>query len=177
MSIGLQRGSVKLVPHDPNWSYEFEQEVTRLRAILPEDLGPFEHVGSTSIPGIPAKPIIDFMVGVADARRGLELESILNSAGYEHRSNGDNIDRVLFVLGPESCRTHHFSFVTLGSPQWLNSLGFRDVLRNDPSLAARYAELKKKLAKKYSDNRNSYTREKEPFFEEVFEIVAMKGNN
>lgn len=177
MSIGLKRGSVELVDYDPQWKDEFEREVARLKAILPDDLGPFEHVGSTAIPGIPAKPIIDFIVGIANAQRGLEFESILNGAGYEHRLNGDHADRILFVRGPENRRTHHFSFVTLGSSQWKNSLGFRDVLRNDSSLAARYAELKRNLALKYRENRASYTEEKVPFFREVFEIVAMKGNN
>lgn len=177
MTIGLKRGSVKLVEHDPHWADEFVREVARLKNILPAEIGPFEHVGSTSIPGIPAKPIIDFIVGVANVGIGCDLKESLAEAGYEHRPNGDNADRMLFVRGPEDRRTHHFSLVTLGSSQWRSSLGFRDALCNDPLLASRYAKLKRELEAKYPEDRASYTREKEPFFREVFEIVALKGNN
>ncbi len=168
MVIGLKRGTVKLVEHDPAWEQEFQREVVRLKELLPNELGPYEHIGSTSIPGIPAKPIIDFMVGTDDISQAFELEALLESAGYEHRSNGDNEERVLFVRGPEECRTHHFSFVTLGSKQWRQSVGFRDLLRVDRELAHRYAELKRELEQKYSGDRASYTEAKQPFFKDVF---------
>jgi GrpB-like predicted nucleotidyltransferase (UPF0157 family) len=177
MNIRLKRGTVKLVEHDPQWENEFVREVKRLKEILPGDIGPFEHVGSTSIRGIPAKPIIDLIIGVENLGVALQCAPLLQDAGYTHRPNGDTPSRVLFVRGHESCRTHHFSFITLGSDQWNNCLGFRDILRENPKLAPCYSELKQDLAQKYPEDRASYTSAKEPFFQEVFEIVAKKGNN
>jgi GrpB-like predicted nucleotidyltransferase (UPF0157 family) len=170
MSIGLARGTVRLQDYNPEWSKEFEREVARIQSALPA--GPFEHIGSTAIPGMPSKPIIDFMLGVPDLGVVSSFEIPLKALGYIHRANGDTIDRTLFVRGPEECRTHHFSFVLIDSIQWKNAVGFRDMLRTNSELASRYAKLKKELERDFADDRSAYTAAKEPFFREVFSRIV-----
>lgn len=177
MPIGLKRGTVKLVPHDPSWKDDYEKEVHRLQCILPESIGPYEHFGSTAISTIPAKPIIDFMAGVDSLEEAYGLKDLLTQNGYHHRPNGDNSERVLFVLGPESCRTHHFSLVLRESRQWIRAVGFRDLLRSHRELGERYAKLKERLSSEFPDERALYTEGKEFFFEEVFDLMAWEVEN
>lgn len=174
MNVGLKQGTVEIVDYNPNWVVEFEMESARLKAVLPSSMYPYEHIGSTAIAGMPAKPIIDFIVGVTNLKHALDQISILEQLGYEHRINGDNESRILFVRGSPECRTHHFSFVIRGSQQWNDSIGLRDLLRSNPDLARRYADLKQKLALLYSKDRASYTKCKEPFFAEVFKLVLKR---
>ena len=163
MTIGLPRLTVRLVPFDEAWAAEFTSEAARLQALLGKDTGPIEHIGSTAVPGICAKPIIDMMAGVGSLESARSLSPALQAAGYEYRENGDAPDRILFVKGPPICRTHHLSLVVRGSAQWNNCLRFRDALRSDRTLAEEYERLKRNLAAKFSSDRPSYTAAKEEF--------------
>ena len=163
MTIGLPRLTVRLVPHDAAWAAEFAAEAAHLQALLGTDVGPIEHIGSTAVPGIHAKPIIDMMAGVDTLERARSFSSTLEAAGYEYRPNGDAPDRILFVKGPSVCRTHHLSLVVRGSAQWNGCLRFRDALRLDRELAKEYESLKQGLAAKFSSDRPSYTAAKEQF--------------
>ena len=165
-TIGLQRGTVRLVSADASWPEAFTLEATRLqRQIAGAGLSAllFEHIGSTAVPGLPAKPIIDFMAGY---QAGINPESyftVLQRAGYAHRGPQGVADRELFVLGPETRRTHHLNLVASGGPFWRDHIVFRDRLREEPDLRAAYAALKLRLAARHSANRSAYTAGKADF--------------
>jgi GrpB-like predicted nucleotidyltransferase (UPF0157 family) len=107
-----------------------------------------EHIGSTAVPALPAKPI---------------LESI------EYVFHGDQGEEggLLFIKGPDSCRTHHLHVVALDSRQWRNYLAFRDGLRSSETLRTAFSELKKSLAAEFPEDRLSYQDAKSPFIEDA----------
>ncbi len=165
---------VHIAPYDPSWPSLFGQE----RAILESTLAPWltgtiEHIGSTAVPGLVAKPVIDIMAGVESLAASLPAISALAVVGY-----------VYFPYKPESMhwfckpsaffRTHHLHLVPFGDPLWNERLVFRDYLRSDPTTAANYAKLKQRLAKQYEFDREAYTNAKEPFIQDVLRIAKTR---
>ncbi|AGB15112.1 hypothetical protein Halru_0477 [Halovivax ruber XH-70] len=165
--VGLERGTVELVTHRECWRGTFEAEANRLQDIAGDRLREIEHVGSTAVEGLPAKPIIDLLGLVDSLETARELVSVLEDHGYEHRPNDDVEDRVFLAKGPETERTHYLSLTTPGSATHREQVAFRDYLRATPSVASRYAELKRELAARYPDDRASYTRGKSDFVESI----------
>lgn len=158
---------VRIADHDPNWSLAFEAE----RAALLERIGPWvvegvHHVGSTSVPGLAAKPIIDILVGVEGLERSRPCIEELAPLGYVYWPYRSEVMH-WFCKPHPARRTHHLHLVPVGSRRYLDELDFRDALRADPALAARYAALKHGLAARFRDDREAYTRHKAPFIEEV----------
>jgi GrpB-like predicted nucleotidyltransferase (UPF0157 family) len=165
-SIGLRRGTVRLLASDPAWPRAFRDETGRLaRDIDAAGLPPltFEHIGSTAVPGLDAKPIIDFLAGYVGDVGARGYQAILIAAGYAHRGPQGVPDRELFVLGPESRRTHHLSLVAYDGAFWRDHIAFRDRLRGDASLREEYATLKRRLAAAHPDDRAAYTSGKAAF--------------
>ena len=158
-----------IVDYDPAWPTQFVEEAARLRAALGDDLVvTVEHFGSTAVPGLSAKPIIDLLVAVrslADMRqRGT---SALEALGYAYWSDDPAPDRMFFVKGlpPGGPRTHHVHVVEpgvsrdprMGEFTFADRLLFRDRLRADPEEAQRYEALKRELAAQFPDDREGYT--------------------
>ncbi len=166
-ALGLKRGTVALSPYNSSWPRLFAEERDRLAPILVDLVFPYEHVGSTAVPGLTAKPIIDFMGGVGSIDEARGLIPLIEPLGYEYRQNGDKPDRLLLVKGPTTCRTHHFSLVVRDSVEWCNYILFRDKLSTNPSLAEEYAELKESLARQFADDRPTYTARKAAFITKV----------
>jgi len=167
---------IELVPPNPDWPERFAEEAARLRAILPAELLiDLEHIGSTAVPGLPAKPVIDLLAIVRDLDAAkARLVAPLEAAGYAYRDRGPDTDRLFFVKGlPPSAphRTHHLHIMEEG-PGALKHLAFRDYLRDHPGEAGRYAELKRDLASRFRDDREAYTEGKGDFIEEVLDRVA-----
>jgi GrpB-like predicted nucleotidyltransferase (UPF0157 family) len=163
---------IVLRPYDPRWPGCFEEERARLRAGLP-CLIDVQHIGSTAVPGLVAKPIIDLLAGVAsmDLARTL-IEPVLRLGYTTSRAFNDTlVDRLWFMRAAAGRRTHHLHLVVYGSPTWHAHLAFRDALRGDPALAARYAALKVELAERWRDDREAYTDEKDQFVREVLASV------
>ncbi|MDS0240659.1 MULTISPECIES: GrpB family protein [unclassified Haloferax] len=177
-SLGLARGTVELLAHDPRWREAYEREVERLRPRLDsDDAGSggsdadgvrFEHVGSTAVPGLAAKPIVDLLVLVSDRDEAGGVVRSLEAAGYEERPD-DVPDRRFFVRGPPERRTHYLSLTELGSDCHREQVAFRDALRADDGLAAEYERRKRKLAEAYPDERSRYTAAKSSFVESVLD--------
>jgi GrpB-like predicted nucleotidyltransferase (UPF0157 family) len=167
--LGLQRGTVRIVEADPTWPDAFRAEVQRLSAAVSAAGLPalaFEHVGSTAVPGLVAKPIIDLMAGHEHDVEPYSYFDALREVGYEHRGPQKVPEPVaLFVLGPESRRTHHLNLARAGGAFWRDHLIFRDRLRNEPELRAAYAELKHRLAAAHAMDRRQYTAGKATFVE------------
>jgi GrpB-like predicted nucleotidyltransferase (UPF0157 family) len=175
--IGLKRGTVKLVPHNPKWAELFEEEKQLLIKTFGDTILAIEHIGSTAIPGIPAKPIIDINVGVESLDAARNMKEKFEKLGYEHRpfvpgkTKDDLKWQELYVKGPEARRTHHVHVTVLGNNYWKNDLLFRDFLRKNPERAKQYANLKEALAQKHADDRGTYTKSKEQFISETLEMA------
>lgn len=169
MTIGLKRGTVQLQQYDSNWAVEFENE----KKSLIEALGPFangiEHIGSTSVPGLEAKPLIDMIVPIDNLDDVTVIIPSLIRMGYEHMPERIFATRAFFPKGPREKRTHHLSFVNTDSMEFRDAIAFRDMLRSDEDIRDAYRNLKKKLAERYEDDRYAYTEAKQKFIEAVLE--------
>lgn len=159
-SIGLRRGVVELRASDPAWADAFHAEAEWLaRHVADAELPPllFEHIGSTAVPGLEAKPIIDLMAGHQPDIEPRRYFLALQAAGYEPRGPQGLPEREFFVRGPEHHRTHHLNLVPFDGAFWQEHLKFRDRLRNEPAVRAAYAKLKQQLAAAHPNDREAYT--------------------
>lgn len=167
--VGLERGTVELEPHRSEWKTAYESEADRLRRVVGDRIREFEHVGSTAVDGLPAKPIIDVLGLVDSLETARDLVPVLENHGYERRPNDDVEDRVFLAKGPETDRTHYLSLTTPDSDTHREQLAFRDYLRANPDIAREYGTLKRELAAQYPDERATYTAEKSDFVESALE--------
>lgn len=168
----MAEAPIEVAPYDARWPAAFEQE----RALLAEALGPWlagppEHLGSTAVPGLAAKPVIDIMAPVhtlAASRPAIEAARELGYVHYPYKP-----DVMHWFCKPSAAhRTHHLHLVPLGSPLWRERLAFRDALRADPELRASYQALKLDLAQRHRLVREAYTDAKTPFIEQVLRQAA-----
>ena len=169
---------VRIVNHDPRWARLFEAESHHLRSSLPRDsIGRIEHFGSTAVPGLAAKPIIDMLVEVPSLDLVHQcIAPILQSQGYEYFWRPSWHD----PLRPEyawfikrdrhGLRTHHIHMLTANSPDWERLL-FRDALIANPDLAQEYAHLKRSILETHPDDRVAYARAKTDFIVRVTEAA------
>lgn len=168
-SVGMPAGSVEVKPYDPRWPHEFERVRAELATALPPWISSIEHVGSTAVPWLVAKPIIDILVTVPEFSRALQLRPILESLGFEFRPQDELPDRLYFPRTEKGLRVHHVSVSEANSRHSVNSRTFRDALRRDPELAARYGELKRQLARDVGTIRFAYLNGKTDFILSVLE--------
>ena len=171
MTLGLQRGVVSLVPHSEEWGGLFKEEAARIATCLQGKVFDIEHVGSTAVPGIPAKPIIDIAVGIPDLAAIGMFVRLLEQIGYEYRGDRFVDGNHIFVKGPESNRTHHLHVVALGGAKWRDYVLFRDYLRSHAGARSEYAVLKRRLAEEYPFDRESYTQGKHEYIRRTIEIA------
>lgn len=169
--LGLPKGTVKLLPHDELWHQLFAEERTQLCKAVGEHIVAIEHIGSTSICGLSAKPIIDIAVAVRKLADGEKCIAPIEDVGYKYRGELAIPGRLYFVKGKP--RTHHVHVVELDSDFWRSHLLFRDYLRQHPQAAKEYENLKMELAQKYKDNREAYTEGKAVF---IKNILVLAGN-
>jgi GrpB-like predicted nucleotidyltransferase (UPF0157 family)/ADP-ribose pyrophosphatase YjhB (NUDIX family) len=150
----------------PEWERLFEEEKAVLVAALGNCILDIQHVGSTSIPDIPAKPIIDIAIAVEDFAQATACIRQVIGLGYEYR--GENgIPRRHYFVKRDPLTTHHIHMVEKTSWDWETLLLFRDRLRQEPELAREYAELKTALAQEFVQDRDRYLNGKAPFIERV----------
>ncbi|HEY4483257.1 MAG TPA: GrpB family protein [Candidatus Paceibacterota bacterium] len=175
--LGLQRGTVRLEEYNPEWRNLFEQEKELLLKTFGSRIIAIEHIGSTAIPGLESKPIIDISVAVESLDDIDDFITKLQELGYEYMPERRFSDRQFFPKGPAEKRTHHVSLVEITSETgWNNHILFRDYLREHADVRNEYAKLKRELAEKYADNRGEYTERKKKFVMEVINHakIAMK---
>lgn len=168
--IGLKRGTVSLCAHEKEWEMEAERTISRLKAILGDIIRDIQHVGSTSIPAIKAKPIIDIAVAVDHFDSVLAFEKELNSAGFYYRPKSDLGEQLLFAAGSYydgtgDLQTHFIHVVHTNSMDWIHYINFRDYLNSHPSDAKAYEALKVALARQapIDRGREKYTAGKRDF--------------
>jgi GrpB-like predicted nucleotidyltransferase (UPF0157 family)/ribosomal protein S18 acetylase RimI-like enzyme len=160
---------IELAPYDPAWPERFEDERTALEEAIGEWVtGGIHHVGSTAVPGLTAKPIVDILVGVEslDASRGcFEPLARLDYLYAPYRAE----EMHWFCKPHPARRTHHLHLVPTDSDRFRDELAFRDRLRADPGLAGEYAELKGRLADRFRRDREAYTEAKAAFISNAIE--------
>jgi GrpB-like predicted nucleotidyltransferase (UPF0157 family) len=158
---------IRIVPHDRSWQARFEQEKPLLkRAIGAWITGGVHHVGSTAVPGLAAKPVIDILVGVADLPEAHECRAELTRLDYRYAPYRAEEMCWFCKPDPRHC-THHLHLVPTGSRRYRAELAFRDALRADSKLAEEYAALKQALANEPSGDREAYTAAKQDFIAKV----------
>jgi GrpB-like predicted nucleotidyltransferase (UPF0157 family) len=165
---------ITVAPYDPDWPRRFEAE----RALLEPLLAPWlvdgvHHIGSTAIPGLSAKPIIDMMAGIRDLSAAEAAIPVLEEHGYRHAPHRPE---ALWFHKPQSEahaeRTHHLHLTERGSALWRERLTFRDALRADTALRDEYQALKLRLAGAHGDDVKAYTADKRAF---VVRVLAAHG--
>jgi GrpB-like predicted nucleotidyltransferase (UPF0157 family) len=143
----------------------FAEESAGIRAALGDRLVALEHVGSTVVPGLAAKPIIDLLAGVRTLADAAGCIAPLREIGYEYvpEHEAELPERRYFHRGSAGARTHHLHMVEVASDFWERHLLFRDYLRSHPETAREYAKLKKRLADEFGRDKEGYTEAKTPF--------------
>ncbi|CCK80781.1 conserved uncharacterized protein, UPF0157 [Desulfobacula toluolica Tol2] len=171
--IGLIRNTVRVVDHNSGWADLAAQACRRVLEVGADLIADVQHVGSTAVPGLPAKPILDIAAAVAALDVMPELIERLTALGYIYRGDGQNAGGHLFVWESEpDVRTIHLHVVTLADVQWSHYLCFRDLLRQDAGVRKRYAALKQELRHRFSDDRKLYTESKHDFVRGVLNAQA-----
>lgn len=165
--LGLKRGEVQIVPHDSLWADIFQEERVRLESVLPGCFPDIQHIGSTAVAGLAAKPIIDIGIGVNHIPVISRCIPPLQSLGYtylgDRRKQGDHF----LVKGPEEKRTFYLHVLAKDNPAWQNYLLFRDHLKQYSHDRHRYEKRKKRLAIVYAKDRDAYTQGKADLIEEI----------
>jgi GrpB-like predicted nucleotidyltransferase (UPF0157 family) len=156
---------VALVDYDPSWPDAFAAERARLMAAFPGTFLEIEHIGSTAVPGMRTKPIVDLMAGVRTMEEAIALNAPLCANRYTTPPGMNECmdDRQFFLRHARGKRTHHLHVVVHDSPGWHARLQFRDRLRADDQLRGRYMDLKADLANRFASDRESYTAGKSDF--------------
>ena len=173
--LGLESGTVRVMPHDPRWSMLFAQEAKRIRgALAARDLQlVIEHMGSTAVSGLSAKPIIDILAGWDRVEMLPRVIATLQDAGYIHRGEQGIPGREFFRRGDP--RQYHLHLAQFRGTFWQDHLAFRDLLRTDDRIAGEYDTLKHGLAERYPRDREAYIDGKTVFVQEMLLHARARG--
>lgn len=163
--IGLLRGTVKLENHSVEWEKNAADTIKILKEIFKDKAVDIQHVGSTSVTGLKAKPIIDIVVGVKSFEEIYDFIPELEKNGIVFRQQSD--DHLFFVCGDmdKEIRTHHIHVAIYKGKKWDEYIKFRDTLNNNTEIRKEYEDLKVKLASDHADDRESYTAMKAEFIQ------------
>ena len=164
---------VRVVPYDPRWPNDYAEERRRILAALGETIVSLDHIGSTSVPGLGGKPIVDILVGVRNAVDADACLPPLRELGYDDVTPEPQEPDWHYCLGkrpvPQRPRllNFHLHLVTHRSAHWAKHLLFRDYLRTHPEVARAYYDLKRRLASRHGSDREGYTAAKTTFIDAV----------
>ena len=159
---------IVIADYDPQWPVLYEEEKNQILEAVGHKILAFEHIGSTAVPGLGAKPIIDMMAGVHHSSDAEECIPLLRDIGYTSVTPQPDDPDHYYCLGkgPHSVG-YHLHLMKFRSNSWEKHLLFRDYLRTNPDVANQYHDLKKKLVTKHGSDRATYTRAKTLFIEAV----------
>lgn len=176
--VGLRNDVVSLLDNDPRWATVFRHHAEVVRHRLGQAAAGIEHVGSTAVHGVPAKPIVDLAVHLGAGTDEAAAITSLEGAGYQFRGDTGEEGGLLFVLEDQSgCRVAHLHVLRQGDHQWHEYLGFRDRLWADADARAAYAALKRSLAARFPSDREAYTAAKATFIGELLRQVRAGESN
>jgi GrpB-like predicted nucleotidyltransferase (UPF0157 family) len=170
--LGCERHLVRLVPYEPAWAELYREEEARLRAALGYHVVQIEHVGSTSVPGLHAKPILDIVVAVKNMADAAMCEEAVAPLGYVHTPEHDMPGRLYLVKRTEDDKsTHHLNITELGTECWFEHVAFRDYLREHTDAREKYRRLKQDLARRHHEDRPGYLAGKNPFITRILNLA------
>jgi GrpB-like predicted nucleotidyltransferase (UPF0157 family) len=176
LGLGVDYGTVRLTPARTEWAAIAERLAAAIRAALGERAVGVEHVGSTAVPGLSAKPILDLAVGVGDGVPTDAVKERLEGLGYEFRGNAGDSGGLVFVLSESpQHRVAHVHVVEHGGCQWHRYLAFRDLLLEHEPARAIYGRTKGELAERFPNDRKSYTDAKDDVVRSLLEQYAASG--
>jgi GrpB-like predicted nucleotidyltransferase (UPF0157 family) len=160
-----------IVAYDPSWPTLFLEEAAALRRVLePWLVGEIEHIGSTAVPGLAAKPVVDILARVRSLEESRPAIAAVSELGYCYAPYRADLEHWFCKPSP-SVRTHHLHLVPATTPQWRRTIAFRDYLRSHRDVASEYAELKRQLAAEYPLDREAYTAGKGAFIEHITDLA------
>lgn len=175
--MALKREIVELENYNEKWKKEYEKERDLLKNVLGDRIIEIEHVGSTSIVGLKAKPVIDILIAINSLEEIEQIEQLLIEYDYSNRGHQGVEDRYFFAKGPEDARSHYIHFVEKDNNTYINLLWFKKYLLKHPEYIEKYCELKQELAEKYSEDRKKYTAGKSNFITEVISLAKKEFND
>jgi GrpB-like predicted nucleotidyltransferase (UPF0157 family)/protein associated with RNAse G/E len=161
--IGLSAQQVTLAPYHPAWPRLYAEEAARIATAIGHWVVQIEHIGSTSVPGLAAKPIIDIGVAVVNFEEATRCIQPLLALGYTYRGEHGIPRRHFFIKNEGALRTHHLHMLEPTNPDWRQHIAFRDYLRQRPDVVGEYATLKQQLAAQFPNDRRLYTEAKSGF--------------
>ncbi len=169
--MALKRGIVELEEYNPKWADDYKKEEKLLKEVLGDEIIEIHHIGSTSIPGLKAKPVIDILIVIKSLNDIDKIEEILKNYDYENRGQQGVSDRYFFAKGSEDARTHYIHFVEPNSNTYYNQVYFKKYLIEHPEYIKKYCDLKQELASKYANERPKYTQGKNEFITNVIKLA------
>jgi GrpB-like predicted nucleotidyltransferase (UPF0157 family) len=165
----MKQASVILEEYNSSWPKKFEEERDYLISIVGSwNYGSIEHVGSTAVYGMVAKPIIDIMFGVKSLEDSRPAIDILVNNGYKYWPYKKEVMH-WFCKPSDAFRTHHLHLIPFESSLWKERIKFRELLRSDKIIAGQYVKLKRGLAASLKEDREAYTEKKWPFIQQVLQ--------
>lgn len=169
-------GTLRLTAYDPAWPARFAEEAGRLRAAIGSQGVAIEHVGSTAVPGLAGKPVLDIAIAVEHEPAAEACIAPLQALGYEYRGPyGDDPRRRYYVRDVDGRRVAQIHLYILPAPAWNGKLAFRDALRADRALADAYAAEKWRVAEAVGWDKGAYSLAKGPFVEAVLARLRARG--
>ncbi len=169
--ITPEQREVELVPHNPEWTHQADEEALRILDGLSFPIIGIYHIGSTSVAGIKAKPILDFVIEVENLEDVIQAIPEFEAIGYQSKGEYSIPGRQFFTKDTEGERTHHLHVFQQGHPDIERHIVFRDYLRANPEAAREYEKLKEKMAKRFPKQSGDYTAAKSDFILSMDEVA------
>lgn len=168
---GVERYKVRLLPHNKEWSKEYLQAKGQIEDIWSSNILNIQHVGSTAINNICAKPILDIAVRLKSMKE-MDVDS-MRQMGYDYcgPQNGCDTYHLYVLRGNNQISLRHIHCYDANNNEFFQLVGFRDYLNSNSDVAKKYSELKEVLAAQYPDDRITYTKSKEEFIQNIYEIL------
>ena len=166
--IGLKQGQVKLEKYSQDWPAQYAREAAGVTRALGDRVLEIQHIGSTAVPGMDAKPIVDIALRIASLTDIPACTEALGKIGYEYKGEYGLPGRHFFTKGNPT--QFHLHIVEEGSDHWRVWVKFRDVLRTDEKIRGEYNDLKRAMARKFASNRDAYTAAKNPFISRILKL-------
>ncbi len=170
-SLGTQGGRIEIVGYNPDWPPVFEREAATIREACGPRVVEVHHVGSTSVPGLAAKPVLDIMPVAASPSDALAAVPRMTALGYRCLGENGIPGRLYFEKDVDDRDVAHVHMFPAGHPAIRMHLAFRDYLRTHPAAARDYERLKRTLAAKHRNDREAYTDAKAAFIEGIIEVA------
>lgn len=163
--------AIIISPYNDEWAIEFQKESKKIMGAIGDKVISIEHIGSTSVPGLGAKSLIDMMVAINNIDDADTLIEPLARLGYEFVPKTEFPKRRFFRRGEWRAGTHHLHVYEQNSIEWQENILFREYLRRDPETVKQYQRLKEELAAKFRNNRVAYTQGKADFIRSIIDTA------